>query len=165
LFLVVLAPKDAKSGKDRILLNIKQVRSDADTEWYKNPYKTEIERMHAAADLYAPGWTLRPGSATLDGVEYDVRPISPQNVKIKKMLNHEQQEDFAYSVGTQLGRAHRLSLSGATPAELEKHLESHFDEIAAAGLTIRDEIVDAHARYLNRMKRDGLEPHGEGDDE
>ncbi|MFI5347389.1 MAG: dTMP kinase, partial [Elusimicrobiota bacterium] len=165
LFLVVLAPKDAKSGKDRILLNIKATRTDPDTEWYKNPYKTEVERMHAAADLYAPGWALRPGSAVLDGVEYDVRQISPQNVKIKKMLNHEQQEDFAYSVGTQLGRAHRLSLVGATPAELEKHLEDHFDEIAAAGLTIRDEIVDAHARYLKKMKRDGLEPHGEGDDE
>jgi len=165
LFLVVLAPKDKKSGKDRILLNIKATRTDPDTEWYKNPYKTEIARMHAAAGLYAPGWTVRPGSAVLDGVEYDVRPISPQNVKIKKMLNHEQQLDFAYAVGTQLGRAHRLSLQDATPAQLEKHLDDHYGGIAAAGLTIRDEIVDAHARYLRKMKREGLEPRGGGDDE
>jgi hypothetical protein len=101
----------------------------------------------------------------LDGVEYDVRQISHQNVKIKKMLNHEQQLDFAYAVGTQLGRAHRLSLQGATPAELEAHLDAHYDEIVASGLTIRDEIVDAHARYLRKMKSAGLEPHGDGEDE
>ena len=165
LFLVVLAPKDRKSGKDRIFLNIKQVRADADTKWYTSPYETQIERMHAAAELYAPGWSLRTGSAVLDGVEYDVRQLSPQNIKIKKMLNHDQQLDFAYAVGTQLGRAHRMSLQGVPPAALEEHLDAHFGEIAAAGLTIRDEIVDAHARYLAKMKRDGLEPHGEGDDE
>ncbi len=155
LYLVVLAPKHKKLGKDRILLNIKSTRTDPDTQWYKSPYKTEIERMHAAADLYAPGWALRPGAAVLDGVEYDVRQISPQNVKIKKMLNVEQQLDFAYAVGTQLGRAHRLSLQGAAPAELERHLDEHYDGIVSAGLTIRDEIVDAHARYLRKMKIDG----------
>jgi hypothetical protein len=45
LFLVVLAPKDKKSGKDRILLNIKATRTDPDTEWYKSPYGSEAERM------------------------------------------------------------------------------------------------------------------------
>ena len=72
---------------------------------------------------------------------------------------------FAYSVGTQLGRAHRLSLEGASPAELEAHLESNFDGIVAAGRTIRDELVDAHARYLAKMKRDGFTPQGEGEEE
>jgi len=165
LFLVVLAPKDKDAGLDRILLNIKQVRADPDTEWYKNPYDSEIERMHAAAELYAPGWALGPGSATLDGVEYDVRQIDPLNAKIKKMLNAEQQADIAYAVGTQLGRAHRLSLrDGATPAQLEKDLEKNFDAVAAAGLTIRDELVLAHERYLKKMRKAGLTP-GEGDDE
>jgi dTMP kinase len=165
LFLVVLAPKDKKAGKDRILLNIKQTRKDPDTEWYKNPYKTEVERMHAASDLYAPGWASRMGSATLDGAEYDVRQVQPQNVKIKKMMNQDQQADFAYAVGTQLGRAHRLSLQDGTAAQFEATFEEQFDGVVAAGLTIRDELVDAHARYLRRMKRDGLEPHGDGDDE
>ncbi|MFI5350141.1 MAG: dTMP kinase, partial [Elusimicrobiota bacterium] len=165
LFLVVLAPKDKKSRKDRILLNIKQTRTDPDTEWYKNPSPTEIERMHSAADLYAPGWALRPGSATLDGVEYDVRQVSPLNAKIKKMLDHDQLSDIAYAVGSQLGRAHALSVRGATPEQLEDHLDEHFDDIVAAGLTIRDEIVDAHSRYLKKMKKAGLEPRGDGDDE
>jgi len=165
LFLVVLAPKKKKSGKDRILLNIKATRTDPDTEWYKSPYGTESERMRAAAELHAPGWELRAGGAVLDGVEYYARQIDPLNAKLKKMLSHEQQEDFAYSAGTQLGRAHRLSLEGSTPAELEAHLDANFGAIAAAGLTIRDELVDAHARYLAKMKRDGLTPQGEGEEE
>ena len=165
LFLVVLAPKDKKAGLDRILLNIKAARTDPDTEWYKSPYASEAERMRAAAELYAPGWELRAGGAVLDGVEYYARQIDPLNAKIKKMLNADLQEDFAYAVGTQLGRAHRLSLQGATPAELEAHLDANFDAIAAAGLTIRDELVDAHARYLIKMKRDGLTPQGDGEEE
>ena len=165
LFLVVLAPKDKKAGLDRILLNIKATRTDPDTEWYKSPYGSEAERMRAAAELYAPGWELRAGGAVLDGVEYYARQLDPLNAKIKKMLNADLQEDFAYAVGTQLGRAHRLSLQGATPAELEEHLGSNFDAIAAAGSTIRDELVDAHARYLNKMKRDGLTPSGDGEEE
>ncbi|MDD5302118.1 MAG: DUF2252 family protein, partial [Elusimicrobia bacterium] len=165
LFLVVLAPKNKKAGLDRILLNIKATRTDPDTRWYKTPYGTEAERMRAAAELYAPGWELRAGGAVLDGVEYYARQIDPLNAKLKKMLNTDLQEDFAYAVGTQLGRAHRLSLQGATPADLEAHLEENFDAVAAAGLTIRDEIVDAHARYLIKMKRDGLTPQGEGEEE
>ncbi len=165
LFLVVLAPNDARSGKDRILLNIKATRTDPDTEWYKSPAKTEAERMKTAADLHAPGWELRSGGATLDGVEYYARQLDPLNAKLKKMLTVEQQEDFAYAVGTQLGRAHRLSLEGATAAEVEAHLEAHFDEVVAAGLVIRDELVEAHARYLAKMKRDGLTPQGESEEE
>ena len=161
----MLAPKDKKAGLDRILLNIKAARTDPDTEWYKSPYASEAERMRAAAELYAPGWELRAGGAVLDGVEYYARQIDPLNAKIKKMLNADLQEDFAYAVGTQLGRAHRLSLQGATPAELEAHLDANFDAIAAAGLTIRDELVDAHARYLIKMKRDGLTPQGDGEEE
>ncbi len=165
IFLVVLAPNDARSGKDRILLNIKATRTDPDTEWYKSPAASEAERMKTAADLYAPGWELRPGGATLAGVEYYVRQLDPLNAKIKKMLSLEQQEDLAYAVGTQLGRAHRLSLENATPAELEAHLEANLEAIAAAGLIIRDELVDAHARYLAKMKRDGLTPAEEGEEE
>ena len=158
IFLVVLAPKDASAGKDRILLNIKRTRTDPDTQWYKNPYDSEAQRMAEATELYASGWELRGGAAVLDGVEYYVHQIDPQNVKIKKMLDKEQQKDFAYAVGTQLGRGHRLSLKGATAAELEEHLAAHFDEIVAAGRVIRDEIVDAHARYLREMRRRGLGP-------
>jgi dTMP kinase len=166
IYLVVLKPRSPRSKKERILLNFKAARTDPDTEWYKNPYGSELERMLAANALYAPGWEPWAGGATLGGVEYYVRGIPPLNAKIKKPLTHSQQEDFLYAVGTQLGRAHRLSLAdGASAAELEAHLEAHLGDIAAAGLVIRDELVEAHARYLAKMKRDGLEPAEGGDEE
>jgi dTMP kinase len=167
MFLAVLAPRDPKSGKERLLLNMKQVRDDPDTYWYKNPYPTNGERMKRAADLHAPGWELRPGYAVLDGKEYYIRALPPLNAKLKKMLDQDEQRDLAYAAGTQLGRAHRLSLQeGASPDALEEHLKKHYDEILKAGETIREEILDAHERYLKNMKKRGLEPNGDaGDDE
>jgi hypothetical protein len=164
IYLVVLAPKDAKSGRDRVLLNFKATRTDPDTEWYENPLTTEGERMKAASDLYAPGWEGLSGPTRLEGAEYYARQIDPMNAKIKKALSVEQQADFAYSVGTQLGRAHRLSLRGASPEELEADLEARYAALAGAGLVIRDEIRAAHARYLAKMKRDGLEPGPEDEE-
>ncbi|UPT72777.1 MAG: dTMP kinase [Elusimicrobiota bacterium] len=165
IFLVVLAPNDPRSGLDRMLLNVKATRTDPDTEWYKSPAGSEAERMKAAADLHAPGWELRSGGAVLDGVEYYVRQLDPLNAKLKKMLTTGQLIDLAYAAGTQLGRAHRLSLQGSTPEELEAHLEANYGGIAEAGLVIRDEIVSAHARYLDRMKLEGLTPAGDGEEE
>jgi hypothetical protein len=166
IFLVVLAPKDPQSNLDRILLNIKQVRADPDSEWFKNPFETEIERMHTAAELYAPGWTMGPGSAMLRGVEYDVRQVPPFNVKIKDFLDQDDLEDFAWSVGSQLGRAHRLWLNQENvPADdLRNHLKQNFSKFVSAALVIRDEIVEAHKRYLIRMRREGTEPLQRGED-
>jgi hypothetical protein len=146
IVLVVLAPKEAFS-KDRILLCIKQVRNDPDTEWYVNPFPSEADRMLQASELYAPGWEQRPGGVVVDGTEYYVRQISPMNAKIKKMLTKGQQKDFVFAVGTQLGRAHRLSVQGA-PEELESHLRREWNDMIRAAQVIRDEIVAAHARYL-----------------
>jgi dTMP kinase len=167
IFLVALRPRDAKSGKDAILLSFKQTRTDPDTEWYTSPYKTENQRMEAAAALYAPGWEQHLGAATLDGVEFQARGVPPLNAKLKKMLSHDEQRDLAYAAGTQLGRAHRLWLDshGGDAQALESHLDRHWDELIEASTTIRDELVDAHKRYLKRMRRDGLEPGpGESDD-
>jgi hypothetical protein len=145
---------------------MKQVRDDPDTTWYKNPYKTNGERMREAAELYAPDWELRPGYATWSGKEYYIRALPPMNAKLKKMLDQDDQRDLAYAVGTQLGRAHRLSLKGVKPEALEDHLEKHFAEIAKSGQIIRDEIVAAHQRSLKNMKKRGLEPKdGESGDE
>jgi len=151
IFLVVLAPKNPKSRRDRIFLNFKQVRSDPDTRWYTNPFPSDGRRMLAAGNLYAPGWELRPGYATLDGVEYYVRQIQPQNAKIKKMLDKELQEDFVYAAGTQLGRAHALSAQNSA-GKIEEHLEAYWDVLVAAALAMRDEIAAAHARYLKNLE-------------
>ncbi len=158
IYLVVLKHRDPH--RDRLLLNFKQARTDPDTEWYTNPYDSETERMLEAAELYAPDWELAPGWVKLDGVEYYVRGIPPQNAKLKKMLGRGEQKDFAYAVGTQLGRAHALSssMNGSSAAQLERRFKDDFEGIAASGETIRDEILAAHERYLKRMKKEGLEP-------
>ncbi|MDE2314364.1 MAG: DUF2252 family protein, partial [Elusimicrobia bacterium] len=150
IYLAVLAPKNPKSGLDRIFLNFKQVRADPDTQWFTNPSPSQGRRMIEAGNLLAPGWEERPGYAALDGVEYYVRQIQPQNAKMKKMLDKEQQEDFVYAVGTQLGRAHALSVKGS-PADIEAHLGSSWNDLVAAALAIRDEIAAAHARYLKKL--------------
>lgn len=147
LVLVLLRPK---SGGDRVLLNIKAVRSDPDTRWYRNSAKNDGERMLQAGDLYAPGWEEGAARAELDGVEYYVRRIPPHNVKLKKLLDRDQLEDFAYAVGTQLGRGHRLSVAGE-PGAVLADLVARFDEYAAAALTMRDEIAAAHRRYLRKL--------------
>ncbi len=162
IYLVVLAPKEKKSGRDRIFLSIKQARTDADTRWYENTYPTQAQRMIAASELYAPGWDQYQGSAVLDEVEYHVRAIPPFNAKLKKMLDDEEQRDFLYAVGTQLGRAHRLSVQG-DPALLEAHVRDHFDDIIEAGRVIRDEIAAAHRRYLRAMKARGLAPSADSE--
>jgi hypothetical protein len=149
LVLVLLKPK---AGGDRVLLNIKAVRSDPDTEWYKNPAPNDGERMLRASELYAPGWEDGPARAELDGVEYYIRRIPPHNVKLKKLLDRDQLEDLAYAVGTQLGRGHRLSVAGE-PAAVLADLAARFDEYAAAALTMRDEVSAAHRRYLKALRK------------
>jgi hypothetical protein len=52
---------------DSIFLDIKKVRSDPNTKYFYNPYKTEVERMLAASELYSPGHTKREGYAIKDG--------------------------------------------------------------------------------------------------
>jgi hypothetical protein len=163
IYLVVLAPRDPKSKKDRILLNIKEVRSDPDDQWFKNPFTHHGKRMLAAAELYAPGWETRSGYADLNGIQYHVRQVPPMNVKLKKMLDLDDEKDLAYAVGTQLGRAHRLSLKGASPEALEAHLAEHYPAMLQASETIADEIASAHKRYLKKMNREGLEPKFEDD--
>jgi hypothetical protein len=162
LFLVVLAPRDAKSGKDRIFLNIKEERSDPDTRWYKNPFHSDGERMRHAADLYAPGWELRPGLTELNGKQFYVMQMPPMKAKLKKMLKQSDLQDLAYAAGTQLGRGHRLGLSdGATAEKVETHVRKHYEDILKAGEILRGEIAAAHERYLKNMADRGLTPKNE----
>lgn len=167
IYLVVLAPRRGDPQKGRILLNIKQSRTDPDTRLDKNPYSTEVERLTAAGELWAPDMEPGTGGAVLNGVEYGVRRLPAQNVKIKKMLTVDDQRDLAYAMGTQAGIAHArwLRKRGEDPAAIEAHLEAHYQQILDAGLVIRDEIVEAHERYLKVMKKRGLEPKDKKDED
>ncbi|MDE2292794.1 MAG: DUF2252 family protein, partial [Elusimicrobia bacterium] len=151
LVLVLLRPEGEPAGRDSILLNIKAMRSDPDTAVFKNPYPDDAQRMMRAQELYAPGWEPNVGTAELDGVEYYVRGIPPQNEKLKKPLKRDELEDLAYAVGTQLGRGHRLSVQG-DPQRILEDLSAHLDDYAAAGLTMKEEIESAYRRYMRALK-------------
>ena len=164
IYLVVLAPKGRKSKKDDILLSFKQVRADPDTRWFTNPYKTQSERMIAASQLYAPGFERYEGWAMLGGKEFNARAVPPFNAKLKKLLDADDQADFLYAVGTQLGRAHALSYraAGGNVEELEKLAREQYPKVLLASLTIRDELLAAYQRYMKRMRDEGLAPKDDG---
>ncbi len=140
-----------KKGLDAIFLEIKHVRQDPDNKWYHNPFTHHGERMIAAAELYAPGWETRQGFATHRGIQYWGHQIPVQNVKLKDAMGRKQQKDFMFSVGTQIGRAHRLSLQHKDPNVVLKHLDRHFAAITAAAETMAGEIQDAYRIYMARL--------------
>jgi hypothetical protein len=129
-FFAVLAPNEASSTEDRILLSIERVEDDADHHWKSDP---------------------RSRGVVVGGVEYFVRQISPKNGKVKRVGSKDRQKDFIGALGTQLGRAHRCSVQGA-PELLEKHCEEHWAAITSAAQLLRDEIAWAHARYVRKAK-------------
>lgn len=144
--LIVLRP--AKTGRDLIFLEIKRVREDPDNRWYFNPYPHHGKRMIKAAELYAPGWEVRQGYASHRGLQYWGHQVPNQNIKIKRPLDGCEQKDFLFSVGSQLGRAHRLSLQDSGPEDL-LHLAGNFDRIVDAAEIMAREIHAAHRVYLD----------------
>ena len=139
-FLIVLKPgKGTKT--DRIFLEIKTVYQDPDTRYYFNPYKHHGLRMIQASKVYAPNLELRLGYTTHQGVEYWGREIPYTNAKIKESLNITEQLDVAYSVGTQLGKGHQMTLQGGIGNEvLEKHFLKNFSDLQQVAIKMNEEL-------------------------
>ncbi len=157
-FLVLLKPIKETMGKvDRILLDIKSVYQDADNDFYYNPFEHHGIRMIKAAELYAPEIEERLGYATYQGIQYWGRAIPSFSYKIKTKLSETQQLDIAYSVGTQLGKAHRKSLVNDDPARLVDHLEKNYNSYIQAAEVLSKEIQVAHRAYrISWRKNSGL---------
>ena len=146
--LVVLQPKKNQS-KDKILLELKTVYQDPDTEHYYNPFKHHGLRMIKASELYAPQVEQGLGYTTYKGQEYWGRQIPHRSAKIKNVLNEFEQVDIAYSVATQLGRAHRKSLQkDLKPDTLLKHFQQHYDLFVALGMQMNQELIQGHQKYV-----------------
>lgn len=146
--LVVLSPKK-NSIKDKILLELKTVYQDPDTEHYYNPFKHHGLRMIKASELYAPQVEQGLGYATYKSQEYWGRQIPPRSAKIKDTLNEFEQVDIAYSVATQLGRAHRKSLQkDLKPDVLLKHFQQNYDLFIALGIQMNQELIQGHHKYV-----------------
>jgi len=151
--LLVMAPKDKKNRLDRILLDIKSVYKDPDNEWYRNPYDHHGLRMIKAAELYAPGIEERVGYATHNNEQYWGRAVPCFSHKIKTRLDLPLQLDLAYSVGTQLGQAHRKSVSDEQVEALPAHLDRHYKTFVKLAEQLSREVVDAHRLYIDALKR------------
>lgn len=149
-YLIVLNSKK-DSLKDKIFLEIKTVYHDEDTRYYYNPYKHHGLRMIQASKVYAPNLELRLGYATHNGVEYWGREIPYMNAKIKDSLNVLEQLDAAYSVGTQLGKGHRMTLQGgATSKMIEKHFLSNYEALLQIAKQMNVELEDTYKAYMGQ---------------
>ncbi|HJL15072.1 MAG TPA: DUF2252 family protein [Sandaracinaceae bacterium LLY-WYZ-13_1] len=132
----------------RRLIDVKEVYDEPDDAFFDNPFGHNGRRMVEAGRLHAPGWENEPGWATHGGVEYWVRGIPTQNDKLaKKRLTPIQQIDVAFAVGSQLGRAHHLSMERDRDAHLE-HFQGAYREAVEVAAQLRTELARAHAAYL-----------------
>ena len=151
-YLAVLTHKKDKKA-DNIFVEVKTVYQDKDTQYYYNPYKHHGLRMIKASNIYAPKLEQRLGYTTYDGVEYWGRELPTANAKIKEKLDTLEQLDIAYSVGTQLGKAHRRTLTdSAKPKHLERHFLENYDLLCSIGQQLNQELEDFFKQYVKAKK-------------
>jgi hypothetical protein len=137
---VIVALVSKKDPSDKILLDIKEVYEDPDTDFFFNPYVHHGLRMIEASFLHAPGLEQRLGHVTWRGKQYWGRQIPSFKAKLKGFLDERTQVDFVESVGFQLGRAHRLSLRSAEPRLLERNLKEQVQTWINVGERLNDEL-------------------------
>lgn len=142
---VIAALSSRHDKRDVILLDLKEVYEDADTTHFYNPFVHHGLRMIEGSFLHAPGFEQRLGFMTWRNRQYWGRQIPTFKAKLKGWLSENQQADFVTAVGAQLGRAHRLSLRAATPAQLEKHLKENLGVWLAVAERLNEELRRAWA--------------------
>lgn len=128
-YIYALVPKDENSQLDSIILDIKEVYTEKNNKYFFSPSAHHGERMILASQIFADGMEDRLGFCTYQSKQYWGRQIPSFAVKVKKFLNKEEQCDFAFSVGSELGRGHRRGLLNPQSAILlEKDLQLNFDQ-------------------------------------
>ncbi len=136
-----------------ILLEIKETYCDRDTKYFYSPVEHHGFRMIKASELYAPGLEQRIGHLTHDDKQLWGREIITKHGKIKDFLDEFEQVDVAYSVATQLGRAHRLSIQhNVKPKCLIKHFHENFENLIGLAVIINNDLISAYKLYLDRLK-------------
>ena len=126
--LCCLVPIKQKKRRDAILLDIKETYTEENTDVFYSPVKHQGLRMIQAANLYAPNIEQRLGYFSYQGKDYWGREVPSFNAKLKEPLRRHEQEELAWAVGAQLGRAHALS-SVSEPHRILEHFKKHQKEI------------------------------------
>lgn len=144
--LLLLEPRDADA--DSRLLDIKETYTEIDHGPFTSPFEHQGRRMVAAGDLHCPGWERSPGWATHDGTQYWCRDIPAHKLKLPQALSDFEQVDLAFSVGTQLGRAHQDSMHGWSVDEHLEHFETSMDPWVEVAHELRRELELCHGQYV-----------------
>lgn len=154
-FIFSLMPKNPDSHLDGIMFDIKEVYEEKDTKFFYSPSKHHGERMIIASKVFADGMEQRIGFCTFQGKQYWGRQIPSFAVKVKKFLNKEEQFDFAYSVGSELGKGHRKGLVHPDEAAvLEKDLLQNFDKYYKISKYLTYELNIAFEATMKKLKLD-----------
>jgi hypothetical protein len=148
-----LMPKNQDSRNDAILLDIKEVYKEKDNKFFYSPCEHHGLRMIQASRLYADGMEERLGYCTFQHKQYWGRQIPSFAVKVKKFLDKDELCDFAYSVGSELGKGHRKGLRDPKHAELiEKDLQQNFDNYYKISKLFTYELSIAFEAILKKIK-------------
>jgi len=152
-YIFSLTPKNPDSHLDSIILDIKQVYAEKDTKYFTNPYPHHGQRMIEASKVFADGFEERLGFCTYKGEQYWGRQVPCFGIKVKKFLNKAEQCDFAYSVGSELGKGHRKGLKDpAAAADLEKDFQANFDKYLRIARFYTEELNLAFETMLELQK-------------
>ncbi len=148
----VLLLRHSKEATAPILIEIKETYCDVDSDHFFTPTKHHGLRMIKASELYAPGLERRIGYLHLDGKDYWGREIITKHGKIKDLLDEFEQVDVAYSIATQLGRAHRLSIQDdVKPKVLLKHFYENFENLIGTAVLINNDLTSAYEFYIKQV--------------
>ncbi len=152
-FIYSLMPKNPDSHSDSILLDIKEVYAERNSRFFYSPYEHHGLRMIEASKIFADGMEQRLGFCTFQNKQYWGRQIPSFAVKVKKFLNKEELCDFAYSVGSELGKGHRKGLRDPKHAELiEKDFEANFDRYLKISKLFTFELALAFEAMRRKMQ-------------
>jgi hypothetical protein len=152
-FIFSLVPKNLDSHLDAIILDIKEVYEEKNTKFFFSPSPHHGERMILASKVFADGMEERLGFCTHLNKQYWGRQIPSFAVKVKKFLDKEELCDFAYSVGSELGKGHRKGLKDPRHAEMiEKDLLHNFDQYYKISKLFTYELNLAFEATMRKIK-------------
>lgn len=152
-FIYALTPKNPDSHLDSIILDIKETYAEKNNQFFYSPVSHHGERMILASRVFADGMEERQGFCTVNGKQYWGREVPSFAVKVKKFLNMDEQCDFAYSVGSELGKGHRKGLKDPkTFEEIERDLIQNFDRYYKISKLFTYELNLAFEATLRKIK-------------
>ncbi|WP_408099157.1 DUF2252 family protein [Peredibacter sp. HCB2-198] len=152
-YIYSLMPKNPDSHLDAIMLDIKEVYQEKNNKFFYSPVSHHGLRMIEASKIFADGMEERLGYCTYQNKQFWGRQVPSFAVKVKKFLDKEELCDFAYSVGSELGKGHRKGLKDPKMAELiEKDFQANFDKYYKISKLFTYELSIAFDTMMRKIK-------------